>query len=61
VRKSTIHWVSGKDLPDNSVDTIPPKNFIASAVVIDCSAQAAPSFPTQYGRAFSLTLARMES
>ena len=22
-----IHWVSGKDLPDNSVDRIPPKKF----------------------------------
>lgn len=36
-----IHWVSGKDLPDNAVDTIPAKNFIAPAVVIDCSAEAA--------------------
>ncbi len=36
-----IHWVSGKDLPDNAVDTIPPHNFIAPAVVIDCSAQSA--------------------
>jgi kynurenine formamidase len=34
-----IHWVSGKNLPDNAVDTIPPKNFIATAAVIDCSAQ----------------------
>jgi kynurenine formamidase len=32
-----IHWISGKDLPDNAVDTIPPANFIAPAVVIDCS------------------------
>jgi kynurenine formamidase len=36
-----IHWVSGKDLPDNAVDTIPPAKFIALAVVIDCSAQCA--------------------
>jgi kynurenine formamidase len=36
-----IHWVSGKDLPDNAVDTIPPANFIAPAVVIDCSSEAA--------------------
>ena len=36
-----IHWVSGKDLPDNAVDTIPAKNFIAPAVVIDCSRAAA--------------------
>jgi kynurenine formamidase len=36
-----IHWISGKDLPDNAVDTIPPANFIAPAVVIDCSREAA--------------------
>jgi kynurenine formamidase len=36
-----IHWISGKDLPDNAVDTIPPANFIAAAVVIDCSREAA--------------------
>jgi kynurenine formamidase len=36
-----IHWVSGKDLPDNAVDTIPAKNFIAPAAVIDCSMAAA--------------------
>jgi len=36
-----IHWISGKDLPNNAVDTIPAKNFIAPAVVIDCSQAAA--------------------
>ena len=36
-----IHWISGRDLPNNSVDTIPPAHFVAPAVVIDCSAQAA--------------------
>jgi kynurenine formamidase len=36
-----IHWVSGRDLPDNAVDTIRPNNFIAPAVVIDCSKAAA--------------------
>jgi kynurenine formamidase len=36
-----IHWVSGKDLPDNAVDTIDPKQFIAPAAVIDCSAECA--------------------
>ncbi len=36
-----IHWVTGKDLPDNSVDTIAPEHFIAPAVVIDCSQEAA--------------------
>ncbi len=35
-----VHWVSGKDQPDNTVDTIPLEAFIASACVIDCSAEA---------------------
>jgi len=30
-----IHWVSGKDLPDNSVDRISPQKFIGPACVID--------------------------
>ena len=34
-----IHWVSGKDLPNNAVDTIDPQKFIAPAAVIDCSAR----------------------
>jgi kynurenine formamidase len=36
-----IHWVTGRDLPNNSVDAIPPERFVASACVIDCSAEAA--------------------
>ena len=36
-----IHWISGKDLPNNSTDTIPVKDMIAPACVIDCSAEAA--------------------
>lgn len=36
-----VHWISGKDLPDNSTDTIAPKDFVGSAVVIDCSVQCA--------------------
>src|SRR6195952_4242808 len=32
-----IHWISGRDLPNNSVDTIPVQNFVAPACVIDCS------------------------
>lgn len=35
-----IHWISGKDLPNNSVDTIDVTNFIAAAYVIDCSREA---------------------
>ena len=30
-----IHWVSGRNLPNNSVDTIPPEHMIAPAVVLD--------------------------
>src|SRR5881398_769952 len=30
-----IHWVSGKDLPDSTVDCIAPKKFIGPACVID--------------------------
>jgi kynurenine formamidase len=36
-----IHWVSGKDLPDNAVDTIPAKNFLAPAAVISCVEESA--------------------
>jgi kynurenine formamidase len=35
-----IHWISGRDLPNNSVDTLPVADFIAPACVIDCSAAA---------------------
>ena len=34
-----IHWISGKDLANNSVDTIPAEHFVAPACVIDCSEQ----------------------
>jgi kynurenine formamidase len=30
-----VHWISGKDLPNNSVDLIAPKNFIGPACVMD--------------------------
>jgi len=36
-----IHWFTGKDLPNNSVDTLPARDMIAPACVIDCSTQAA--------------------
>ncbi len=36
-----IHWITGKDLPNNAVDTVPPADFIATAVVIDISAKSA--------------------
>ena len=34
-----VHWISGRDYPDGSVDTIPVGKFIAPAVVIDTRAQ----------------------
>ena len=36
-----VHWITGRDLPSNSTDTLPPAAFVAPACVIDCSAQAA--------------------
>src|ERR1700675_334013 len=36
-----IHWITGKDLPNNAVDTIDVAKFIAPAVVIDCSKECA--------------------
>jgi isatin hydrolase len=30
-----IHWVSGKDLPDSTVDRIAPRKFVGPACVID--------------------------
>ncbi len=35
-----IHWVTGRDLPNNAVDTMPPADFIAPACVVDCSQEA---------------------
>ena len=34
------HWVTGKDLPSNTVDALPVQDFLAPAVVIDMSAEA---------------------
>jgi kynurenine formamidase len=30
-----VHWITGKDLPDNACDTIPPRRFVGPACVID--------------------------
>ena len=49
-----IHWVTGRDLPNNSVDAIPPAHFIAPACVIDVSQQAAADAD------FTLTVADIE-
>ena len=34
-----VHWISGKDLPDNTVDRIPAKKFIGPACVLDVTAE----------------------
>lgn len=36
-----IHWVTGRDLPDNACDTIPPGRFVGPACVIDVTAAVA--------------------
>lgn len=35
------HWISGKDVPNGSVDEIPVEAFVGPVVVIDCSKGAA--------------------
>ncbi len=35
------HWVTGKDFPKNTVDTVDPSVFLAPAAVVNCSAEAA--------------------
>lgn len=35
------HWITGKDHPDNTVDTIGCRNFIAPAAVVDASSEVA--------------------
>ncbi|AXB76379.1 cyclase family protein [Novosphingobium sp. P6W] len=36
-----VHWVSGKDLADNTVDLVPAQKLVAPAVVLDFSAECA--------------------
>ncbi|MFZ4262918.1 cyclase family protein [Sphingobacterium sp. HJSM2_6] len=36
-----IHWITGKDLQNNTVDTIPTEHFIAAGQVIDASKEVA--------------------
>jgi kynurenine formamidase len=50
-----IHWVSGKDLPENSVDAIPPAKFVGPACVIDVTAEV------EGDSDFLLTPARIEA
>lgn len=35
-----IHWVTGKDLPDNACDTIPAGRFVGPACVLDFSQES---------------------
>ena len=35
------HWITGKDHPSNTVDTIACKNFVAPAAVVDASGEVA--------------------
>ena len=53
-----VHWITGKDLPDNACDTIPARRFIGPACVID-----AVTDPTSGSVAddFLLTPAAIES
>lgn len=36
-----VHWITGKDHPDNCVDTIDPKVFVGPACVVDASQEVA--------------------
>ena len=49
------HWVSGKDVPNGTVDTMPMSQMIAPVCVIDCSAEVAAD------KGFILTRAFVES
>ena len=50
-----VHWITGKDLPDNATDTIPVGRLVAPACVIDVTADVAES------EDFLLTCERMEA
>lgn len=49
-----IHWITGKDLPNNATDTISPRKFIGPACVIDVTADVEQSSD------FLLTIERVE-
>ncbi|HLX08794.1 MAG TPA: cyclase family protein [Thermoanaerobaculia bacterium] len=36
-----IHWITGKDLPENACDTIPARRFVGPACVLDVAAEVA--------------------
>jgi kynurenine formamidase len=33
-----VHWITGKDLPDNTTETIPVSRYVGPACVLDCTA-----------------------
>src|SRR5689334_17110293 len=35
-----VHWITGKDLPDNTCDTIPARRFVGPACVIDVTQES---------------------
>ncbi|MYA32400.1 MAG: cyclase family protein [Gemmatimonadales bacterium] len=41
-----VHWVTGRDVPNGTTDTIPPRKFVGPACVIDAEAEvrADPDF-----------------
>ncbi|QBD79254.1 cyclase family protein [Ktedonosporobacter rubrisoli] len=49
-----IHWITGKDLPNNATDTILPRKFIGPACVIDVTADV------EQNPDFLLTIERVE-
>jgi kynurenine formamidase len=36
-----VHWITGKDLPNNTTDRIPAGKLVGPACVVDCSKEAA--------------------
>jgi kynurenine formamidase len=36
-----VHWITGRELPDNTTDSIPPAQFVGPACVIDVTAEVA--------------------
>src|SRR6266568_6734938 len=38
-----VHWITGKDLPNNTTDTIPVRRFVGPACVINVTAEVSKS------------------
>jgi kynurenine formamidase len=49
-----VHWITGRDLPDNACDTIPPGRFVGPACVIDITREV------QANADFLVTVERIE-